>query len=257
MRTMRTLAIIPAFNSEGTIGDIVTRALKYADEVIVVDDGSTDGTPGMLARLGARKACTVLTNKKNRGKGEALRRALALLKRAGRKRRPDAIIFLDSDGEHNPEDIPRFISALEHADIVLGRRASHRSPARHLLNAWMTLWFRLLAREIDDPSCGFRCARWSLLERLELNSSGFSIDAEIILEGVKAGATFHTVALSQAGHHATSVRRADYLDINKFFDEWVLKNANHLNLSAQRRLTLLAGASVGKALVTLLNRRRA
>lgn len=243
---MKTIAVIPTYNNAETIGSVIRGAGRQVDKVIVVDDGSTDDTPGILRRLAKRGHCTVLTHQKNRGKGEALKTAISHLKSAGKKAQLGAVVFLDADGEHQPEEIPRFISSLETADIVLGVRTSYRSKTRHLLNRWMALWFRILSSRIIDPSCGFRAVRWPLLERLELRSSDFSIDAEIVLEAVKAGASITSVRITPGMRAESTVGRADYLRMNDFFDQWVLRNAKRLRISPTKKMFLLCGASVGR-----------
>ena len=247
---MRTAAVIPVFNNDRTVGDIIRETQKHVDMVIVVNDGSTDGTSIILKGLAKRDYCTILTHPENRGKGEALKSAIKHLKSnaAGL----DAVVFLDADKEHDPEEIPHFLRMLGIADIVIGMRASYRDRKRRLLNRWMMFWFRLINPRISDPSCGFRAVRWEVLKKLELHSSDFCIDAEIVLEAIKAGASIISVNVSLPKHAVSSVTRTDFIRINNFFDDWVLRNARHLRLSPPRRVTLVAGASVGKTMGTLL-----
>lgn len=245
---MKTIAVIPTYNNAETIGSVIKGAGRQVDKVIVVDDGSTDGTPGILRRLAKRGHCTVFTHQKNRGKGEALKTAISHLKSAGKKAQLGAVVFLDADGEHNPLEIPQFINALKTADVVLGARTSHRSRARALLNRWMAFWFRLLDSGVSDPSCGFRAARWDILKRLELRSSDFCIDAEMILEAIKAGASISSIRISPVKRATSAVSGRDYLSINNFFDRWIMANAGHLRLTPRKRLLLLAGARLGSVL---------
>lgn len=252
---MRTAAVIPAFNSDKTIREVVKETLKHVDTVIVVDDGSTDKTSSILKRLAKRGHCTVLTHQKNSGKGEALRTAIKYLKSRSKSSTPDAVIFLDADGEHNPGNIPRFLAMLKEVDVVLGARTSHRNRARRIMNKWMGFWFRLVDSGISDPSCGFRAVRWDVLRKLELHSSDFCIDAEIMLGAIKAGASITSIPLSHCIYSKSSVSRADFLRINNFFDTWVLQNVRHMALSPARRTMLVAGASAGRLLGTLLAKR--
>lgn len=249
---MRTVAIIPVFNNDRTVGDVIRKTRRHVDKVIVIDDGSTDDTPVILKRFAKRSQCRVLTQVTNLGKGEALRTAIRHLKSRGKGKGLEAVVFLDADGEHNPDEIPRFLEALERADVVLGARTSHRSKARLLLNRWMAFWFRLLDSGVSDPSCGFRAVRWNVLKKLELRSSDFCIDAEIILEAIKAGASVASIPVSLRTHSASSVSGADFLRMNNFFDRWVIHNARQLNVSTGKRLFLMTSASIGKALGTLL-----
>ncbi len=249
---MGIAAIIPVFNNERTIADVVKKTREYVDTVLVVDDGSTDGTAGALRGIAERGTCTVLTHPGNRGKGEALKTAISYLKRAREARKADAVVFLDADGEHNPGEIPLFLNALKMADVVLGARTSHRSKARRILNGWMGLWFRLLNPAVTDPSCGFRAMRWDVLKRLGLRSSDFCIDAEMILEAIKARASITSISLSHSTHSTSSVSSADFLRINNFFDRWVMRNVRHLAIRGGKCLVLLTGARAGNLLGTAL-----
>src|SRR3990170_1095624 len=114
MKMYRTVAVIPAFNEEEQISNIVKKTKKYVDCVIVVDDGSKDRS-GALAREGGAK---VISLKENRGKGFALRTGF----REALKLNPEFVITLDSDGQHKPEQIPEFLKAVKDNDMVIGSR---------------------------------------------------------------------------------------------------------------------------------------
>lgn len=107
---------IPAYNEEATVGDIVTRVTKHVDDVIVVDDGSSDDTATVAERAGA----TVIEHGRNRGYGAALQTAFTEAARRGVER----FVVLDGDGQHDPEDVPRLLRELREsdADIVIGSR---------------------------------------------------------------------------------------------------------------------------------------
>lgn len=254
---MKTAAVIPTYNNAETIGSVIKGAGRHVDKVIVVDDGSTDDTSSILRRLAKHGHCTVLTHQENRGKGEALRSAINHLKSRRDAAGLEAVVFLDADGEHNPKEIPQFLNALETADVVLGRRTSYRSRARHLLNSWMALWFRLLDPVVADPSCGFRAIRWNLLQGMELGSSGFCIDAEIILEAIKAGASVNSISVSHTRYHSSSLKTVDFLRINNFFDRWVLDNAKSLNINPVKKSIVTIGAMMGLFITGITRRERA
>ncbi|WP_435156839.1 glycosyltransferase family 2 protein [Haladaptatus sp. DFWS20] len=109
-------AVIPAHNEAGTIGDIVSTADIHVDEVVVIDDGSTDETPAVARDAGAE----VITHATNRGYGEALVTAFSWAKKAN----VNELVILDGDGQHDPEDIPKLVDARNRtgADIVIGSR---------------------------------------------------------------------------------------------------------------------------------------
>lgn len=105
--------VIPAYNEEHTIGDIVMRALRHADEVIVVDDGSSDDTSLIAEGVGAQ----VVRNELNRGILAALRKGFEVVE-------GEIIVTLDADGQHDPNEIPLLLEPIlqDEADLVIGRR---------------------------------------------------------------------------------------------------------------------------------------
>ena len=245
--SMRPAAIIPAYNCAGRIRAVVERCSREVTEVVVVDDGSTDGTADELRGLSRRGLCVALRHPENRGKGAALRTGLRYL----RRRAPDMVVFLDGDGEHDPADIPRLISALKDAGLAVGCRGAYRSPARKALNAWMALWMRMVVPGVRDPSCGLRAARWSLLECMELASDDFCIDAEMVLEARRLGARMTSVPVACGSRAPSTLRPRDYLAVNAFYDSWVVRHAKDLKLPAVRRLTLEVACRLGQGLSAL------
>lgn len=179
---MRVAAVIPAYNEAATIRDVVTRALTQCPHVIVVDDGSTDGTAQRLAGLGA----TVLRHENNRGKAAALfsgfERALA--------DDVDAVITLDGDGQHRPEDIPRMLAVAEKAPhrIIIGSRIANGAAfpkQRYYANCTASFWISWAAGyRIHDSQSGFRLYPASLLKRLRLphdHAHGFVFESEVLI----------------------------------------------------------------------------
>jgi glycosyltransferase involved in cell wall biosynthesis len=109
----RIVAAIPCFNTQEYIEQVIHGCNKYVDEVLVIDDGSTDATAQVAKAAGA----SVISHDKNRGKGAAMKTAI-------RNAKADIIVFLDGDGQHNPEDIPKLLDPIiqEKADFVIGSR---------------------------------------------------------------------------------------------------------------------------------------
>ncbi len=182
---MKLICLIPAFNEEKTIGWIVrsVRALGY--DVLVVDDGSKDGTAAIARDHGAE----VIVNEKNMGKGASLRRAIALLT----KRPYDGVIMLDADGQHLPQDIQGLVDVFTRtgAGVVVGNRMAKAKGmpfVRWLTNSSMSLLLSLMCRQsVPDSQCGFRVISMPLLKVLRLETENFEIESEILLEAARKG----------------------------------------------------------------------
>src|SRR5438067_12036667 len=133
---MKVLALIPALNAEESIGKVVRDCQAVNEDVVVIDDGSTDRTAEVARAAGAQ----VVTHAVNRGKGAALKTGFAYALEHGF----DAVITLDADGQHLPREIPKFLACREesHADLIIGGRAhlfGQMLPRRRMANrfsAW-------------------------------------------------------------------------------------------------------------------------
>ncbi len=179
--SMRTLAIIPGYNEEAAIGDVVARTLKTL-EVLVVDDGSRDATAERAAAAGA----VVLRQRPNQGKGAALRAGFAWALERGY----DAVVTLDADGQHDPREIPRFLAAHEEtgADLVIGRRDFGRMPLTrrmaNTLGGWTFSW--AVGQPIPDNQSGYRLLSRRLLEQVvESDEPGFEFEVEMIAVSIR------------------------------------------------------------------------
>jgi glycosyltransferase involved in cell wall biosynthesis len=177
-----TSIIVPALNEAEAIGDLV-RALRGSapwHEVIVVDDGSTDGTGERAREAGA----IVVRHPYNKGNGAAVKSGV-------RRATGDAILIVDGDGQHRPGDAVRLVSRLGEYDLVVGARsgATQASTSRRLGNALLNrLATYLTDREIPDLTSGFRAARREcMLEFLHLLPNGFSTPTTTTLAFIKAG----------------------------------------------------------------------
>ncbi len=178
----KVLALIPAWNEAPRIGRIVEGARAFLP-VLVVDDGSTDGTAEVARAAGA----TVVQHPRNRGKGAALKTGFAWALEHGY----DAVLTLDADGQHDPAEIPKFLAALEAGAgaLIIGRREFRRMP-------WPRWWstplgtFLLslaLGRYIPDNQSGYRLITRQALEAFHLTTTGFEMEVEMIAEAVRLG----------------------------------------------------------------------
>ncbi len=185
----RSLAVvIPAYNESATIRDVAMRSLAVCNNVIIVDDGSTDGTADCVADLNVR----LIRHETNLRKAAALWRGMRAAVDAG----ADAVITLDGDGQHRPEDIPALIQAAdEHpGSIVVGARLHQRDEipsvrlrANRIANFWIS-W--AAGYPIQDSQCGFRLYPAALLRKLSLNtgaSRGFVFESEVLIEAAARG----------------------------------------------------------------------
>jgi glycosyltransferase involved in cell wall biosynthesis len=177
------LVVIPAYNEADSVGTVVTAARRYLP-VLVVDDGSTDATATVAAAAGA----TVLSQQPNQGKGAALRAGFRHALATGY----EAVITLDADGQHDPDEIPRFLDcyATTQADLIIGARAFNRMPpVRRLANTLGRLAFSWAAgRSIPDNQSGYRLLARRLLERaLAGRETGFEFEVEVIVLCLEAG----------------------------------------------------------------------
>ena len=188
---------IPAFNEEKTIAKVVLKAQKYADKVLVCDDGSTDMTCEIAEKLGAE----VIRHDRNLGYGAALR---SLFRRA-RELNADVFVSLDGDDQHNPAEIPQVIRPVieGEADIAVGSRFIDGSLARSMP------WYRRIGVSfitkftnssvnygIRDAQSGFRAYSQKALEVMNLTENGMGVSVEILLEAQRHGLKVKEVAAS-------------------------------------------------------------
>ena len=189
----KILVAMPAYNEERYIGSVVLKARQYADEVIVVDDGSTDDTSEIARLAGA----TVIRNEQNRGKGAAIQSILAEAKR----RNPDILVLLDADSQHNPNEIPNLLKPIsEGYDLVIGSRELQRSniPAYRRIGQKALLHAtRILSgKRLSDSECGFRAFSPRAVAELKLNQGGFAIETEMISAATEKGLAVTEVPIS-------------------------------------------------------------
>ncbi len=177
--------IIPCYNEEATVGELVSEVRQYLPCVIVVSDGSFDQTATHAAAAGAQ----LLRLERNLGKGAALKAGVALASNQG----CSWIVTMDGDGQHRPEDIPSFLRCAEdtRAALIVGNRM-HRAKTipwlRRTVNRWMSRRISKRAgASLPDSQCGFRLVNLGAWRTLSLMTNHFEIESEMLLSFVRAG----------------------------------------------------------------------
>jgi len=186
--TLRALTALPVFNEAAYIEAVVDGALSYCREVLVVDDGSTDGTAEKLAR---RSDIRVHTHPRNLGYGAAVRSAFEFAVGGGY----DVLATIDCDGQHQPQLIPRFIETAQGADVVSGSRYLRRFPGdseppaeRRLINETITAELnRKLGLKLTDAFCGFKAYRTEALRKIHLTETGYAMPIEFWVQAARLG----------------------------------------------------------------------
>jgi len=188
--------IIPAYNEEKTIRNIVERTLKQCKKVIVVDDGSSDGTIAELEGL----PIDLIKNKANQGKAASLWHGFQF----ALKNKIDFIVTLDGDAQHAPEDISLLINDRKkyNSHIIIGARLADKGsiPAkRYYANKIANFWIAWASGyPISDSQSGFRLYPANLFNNLNISTSkndGFVFESEVIIKAAKMGIYSHAVAI--------------------------------------------------------------
>jgi dolichol-phosphate mannosyltransferase len=184
----RWLAALPVFNEVNFVDEILDEVLQYADHVLVVDDGSSDGTSEVLAK---RDDVRVIRHDQNRGYGAALLTVFDYT--IGQNF--EGVVTLDCDGQHQPKRIPRFIDAAARADIVSGSRylkkyeGDDAPPAQRMfINRRITAELNdRLGFNLTDAFCGFKAYRAEALQRMQITDPGYAMPLELWVEAAAAG----------------------------------------------------------------------
>jgi dolichol-phosphate mannosyltransferase len=187
--TAKILTALPVYNERSHIADVLERVQQFSPDILVVDDGSKDGTATELARFPFVK---VVTHPQNLGYGAALRTAFEF----ARREQYDVLVTIDCDGQHEPRLIPELAAALgDSVDIVSGSRylAKHAGdtppPAdrRHINYVITELINQELGLMLTDAFCGFKAYRVSSLEHFEITDNGYAMPLQVWVQAVAAG----------------------------------------------------------------------
>jgi glycosyltransferase involved in cell wall biosynthesis len=179
---IKILVCIPAFNEAKNIAEIIMKSKKYADAIVVYDDGSTDDTYEVANSAGA----TVIRNPENNGYGVAIRS----LFQAAKQEEADIMVTLDSDGQHNPDEIPQLIEPLlkQRFDMVIGSRFLN-SNNKQKVPRYRSFGIKTITKltqaasysGITDSQSGFRAYNRNALSKINLFEDGMAVSIEILL----------------------------------------------------------------------------
>ena len=195
---MSILVCIPAFNEEHFIDKVVKNCLKYADQVVVCDDGSVDNTYEIADAAGAN----VIRHEKNCGKGEAFQSLFQFARHSN----VDVIVTIDGDGQFLPEEIPKLVKKIEsnEADVVIGYRfdgaaemPNYRKFGNKMLDKMTNMATELSVR---DTQSGFRAYSKNIIKLIDFKKKGFGADTEILINAAKNGARISEEKVSVIYH---------------------------------------------------------
>lgn len=191
---MKVAALIPAFNEAETITEVVVGVRPHVELVVVVDDGSGDGTADLARCAGAE----VLSYPQNRGKGQAVRAGLAEIL----TRDYSHVLTLDGDMQHRPVEAPRLLEAARAtgAELVVGERQFRRDemPASryHANRIGSRALSGFMGVRLGDTQCGYRVFRTDVLRRMTLRATGYDIETEMLVKVGRLGGRIEHVPVT-------------------------------------------------------------
>jgi len=188
---MKIGVLITVYNESKRIDNVLKKLAKY--RVIVVNDGSTDNT---LSKVKKYKNVELISYKQNRGKGYALQRGFA----RARKLKFDTLILMDGDGQHNPNDIPKFVKKIENGfDVILGSRFIKHTEIplfrRIMLRGGCLIEKLVIGIDLTDAHNGYRAMNKNALEKIKLTENRMSYASELMMEIIKHNLSYSEIPI--------------------------------------------------------------
>jgi dolichol-phosphate mannosyltransferase len=195
-KDMRVLTAIPVYNEAGSVRQVLAAARRFCSEILVVNDGSTDGTAALLE---AESGIYRIDHPENRGYGAALISAFSFALEQGF----DVLVTMDCDGQHEPSRIPELLKALSGYDIVSGSRYlrdfRQNTPAptdRRYINAVITQELnRRFGLQLTDAFCGFKAYRRQALSCLRITEVGWGMPLQLWVQAARLGLRIREIAV--------------------------------------------------------------
>lgn len=238
---MRVFTAIPVYNEERHVAEVLREVRRYTPDIVVINDGSTDGTGRILAEQADLR---VITHPTNRGYGAALISAFDF----AIQEKVDVLVTMDCDGQHEPSRIPVLLEAVDDADIVSGSRylrdfrqdalpPADRQQINQIVTAELNARFGL---ELTDSFCGFKAYRRETLQRLQITETGWGMPLQLWVQAARLGLRIKEVAVPRL-----------YLDPTRAFGG-MLNDADE-RLAYYGRVIDTADCQMRKALMDLLS----
>lgn len=204
------VVIIPAYNEIKHIRKVVEQVKQFIRNIIIVDDGSTDGTYDLMVK----EKVMIARHMVNLGKGAAMRTGVEIASQLGFKR----VIFMDSDGQHDPKDLFKFVKNLKKYDLVLGvRKLTLKDGGIRFLGNRLDTWLikLLFGRTILDPLCGFRGFAVRIYSQIKWESAEYGVETEIVIRAIKEEIKFTEIPISTI--YLDKYKGVSVLDAYKIF----------------------------------------
>jgi glycosyltransferase involved in cell wall biosynthesis len=186
--------LIPAYNAQETLGFVLKKIQPFKIDTLVVNDGSSDETKRVVSENGAQ----LLEHPLNLGKGAALRTGFQYILQKGYQ----VVITLDADGQHDPSEIPSLLKIFQNIkpDILIASRAAEFGKMTFLRRFWNRLGVKAVARlchsDITDSQSGFRLIRTKVLKEVDLSTSRFETELELLIKACKKGFSVLSVPIN-------------------------------------------------------------